>query len=254
MGEVEDKAREVFGERAAFYLDSACHTEAAVLDRVVAWSLAEPHWRALDIATGTGHTALALAPHVAEVVGIDITPQMLNLARALAEGRGVMNVTFEVADAHALPYQDASFELVTCRRAPHHFADLGKALAEMRRVLRPGGRLVIDDRSGPSHDPLHDLMNELDRLHDGSHVRQHRPEEWKALLSEAGFVVDRVAEYERLRPLTALTDGVQPERIARIAALIDGLDAAARKTMGVQDVEGIRHTLHWYATLSATRP
>src|SRR5688572_30814979 len=107
---------------------------------------------ALDIATGSGHTAFALASYVRAIVAIDITPEMLREAEALQAERSIDNVTFQAGDVHDLPFEDGSFQLVTCRRAAHHFSDIGRALQEICRVLSPGGRVVIDDRSVPEDD------------------------------------------------------------------------------------------------------
>lgn len=119
-------------------------------------------------------TRRSLAPHVAHVVGTDLTPQMLAEAEHLAHDRAFGNVRFCLADVHALPFGDGTFHLVTCRRAAHHFSDIARALREMKRVLRPegfakpfgSGRLLIDDRSVPEDDFVDERMNELDRLHD----------------------------------------------------------------------------------------
>ncbi len=132
----QDQVRAVFGERAATYTTSASHTDPDVLARVVELARPQGGWTALDVATGTGHTAFALAPHVRHVVGVDLTPEMLSEARRLQADNGLDNVSFAVADAHRLSFADGAFDLVTARRAPHHFADIEGALAEMRRVLR----------------------------------------------------------------------------------------------------------------------
>ncbi|HRU04815.1 MAG TPA: methyltransferase domain-containing protein, partial [Candidatus Brocadiia bacterium] len=157
----EDKVRSVFGRRAAIYTTSAAHTDREVLDWLVRRACPRPEWRALDVATGAGHTAFALAPHLASVIGVDITPQMLEEAGTLGGQKGLGNVSFHLADVHRLPFADASFDLVTCRRAPHHFSDIGQALTEMKRVLKPGGRLVIDDRAAPEDDEADEIMNRL---------------------------------------------------------------------------------------------
>ena len=163
-----------FSQRAAFYTTSSAHTDKSVLDRVVELAQPQAHQIALDVATGTGHTAFAIASFVREVIAIDVTIEMLIEGRKLKAERGVSNVEFRLADVHELPFDDRSFDSVTCRRAAHHFVDIEKSLAEMKRVLTRGGRLVIDDRSVPEDDFVDAAMNRLDWLHDESHVRQYR--------------------------------------------------------------------------------
>jgi demethylmenaquinone methyltransferase/2-methoxy-6-polyprenyl-1,4-benzoquinol methylase len=117
----------------------------------------EPGDRALDVCCGTGDLALALAPRVGKrgsVVGADFSEPMLELARRKASGRGVGQVTFEWADALELPYGDAGFDAVTVGFGVRNLADLGTGLAEMARVLRRGGRLVILEITQPHRAPL----------------------------------------------------------------------------------------------------
>lgn len=145
--------------------------------------------RVLDIATGGGHTALAFAPHVAEVVASDLGPEMLAAARQLAEERGAANVSFEIADAEALPYEDGSFDVVTARYAPHHFPHPERFCAEVRRVLRPAGRFVLFDGMAPEDDELDAFMNRFEVWRDPGHVRAYRLSEWQAMLRQAGMDV-----------------------------------------------------------------
>jgi demethylmenaquinone methyltransferase/2-methoxy-6-polyprenyl-1,4-benzoquinol methylase len=117
----------------------------------------EPGDRAFDVCCGTGDLALALAPRVGPVgavIGSDFSEPMLELARRKAAERGVGNVTFEWADALELPYDDARFDAVTVGFGVRNLADLDAGLAEMARVLRPGGRLVILEITQPRRPPL----------------------------------------------------------------------------------------------------
>src|SRR5215211_7274512 len=110
-----------FGQNAAEYLTSKPHAQGKSLDRLVALTCPQPHWQALDIATGAGHTAYAFAPHVARQWATDITDEMLSLVRGEVAKRKLANMRVAQAKAEALPFGDASFDLVSCRVAPHHF-------------------------------------------------------------------------------------------------------------------------------------
>jgi ubiquinone/menaquinone biosynthesis C-methylase UbiE len=253
MATYEETAQKIFAERAAWYTTSAAHKDPEILARVVAAGNPSRDWAALDIATGTGHTAFALAPHVATVVATDLTPEMLAEARRLRAELGARHVRLAVADAHRLPIPDGAFQLITCRRAAHHFSDLPRALREMRRLLAARGRLVIDDRSVPDDDFADTCMNQLDRWHDESHVRQYRTSEWERFLSAAGFDVEIAEPYVRHRPLSALTDGVSPDNVRRIHATLDALTDRQRATFNYVDVGGAMHLNHWYLLIAATR-
>ena len=251
----EERAQAIFGERADLYTTSAAHTDREVLNRLVEIAEPESDWRVLDIGTGTGHTALAFAPHVREVVGLDLTEEMLREARKLAKERGVDNVTFHAADVHRLPSElDASFDLVTCRRAAHHFSDIDRALAEMARTLRPGGMLLIDDRSVPEDDWIDETMHRLDCLHDESHVRQYRASRWRVLLEKAGLSVEVAEPYTKHRPVTALTDRVSPENVAKIHAILGSLSADERSKLRLEAVDGEDRSTHWYLMVAARKP
>jgi len=249
--EIEGTARSVFGERAAFYAASPAHADPRVLERLVARARPEPSELALDIATGAGHTALALAPHVAFVLAADLTPAMLHQVHRLADDRNVAHVRPILADAHALPVPDKAFDIVTCRRAAHHFSGIERALQEMRRVLRPDGRCVIDDRSVPEDDAVDRTMDALDRLHDPSHVRQYRISEWRRMLERAGLPIDEVEAYTQHRPLASLTDGVSRDGVTAIHRILDGLDSATRAALDLREVDGVIHLNHWYVMITA---
>jgi ubiquinone/menaquinone biosynthesis C-methylase UbiE len=249
----EAEAKRIFGERAARYTSSAAHADPQVLARVVELAAPQPDWLVLDVATGTGHTAFALAGHVHAVIGIDLTVEMLRESKQLRAARNVSNVAFGLADVHHLPFPSQTFHLVTCRCAAHHFSRIGQALGEMRRVLRTGGRLVIDDRSVPEDDFVDTCMNRLDRYHDESHVREYRPSEWQKLLEGSGFAVEVVESYVRHRPLTALTKDVSAGHVRRIQEVLDELTSDQRTALNLREVDGELHLNHWYVMISGTK-
>lgn len=118
----KSQVQEFFGVNADKYATSKVHAKGASLERVVELVRPKPEWRALDVATAAGHTAFVFAPHVTHVIATDITPEMLSVAQKVGEEKGIDNVSFQEADAENLPFDDASFDLVTCRIAPHHFS------------------------------------------------------------------------------------------------------------------------------------
>jgi len=248
-----EAARRVFSERAAFYRSSASHTDPAVLERLVELALPEAGWSVLDLATGAGHTALALAPLVRRVVAYDLTRAMLSQAAALRCERGADGLRLAQGDVHRLPFASDAFDLVTCRRAAHHFADLPTALAEARRVLRPGCRLVIDDRSVPDDPEVDALMNRLDVLHDPSHVRELSPTAWVEQVGAAGFTLEIVEPYERWRPLRELMPGVETPEAEEIRRIVETLTPAAAEVFGRRRIDGEWHIQHWYLLLAARR-
>src|SRR5436305_11892043 len=109
---IKQLAQDQFGPVAQQYVTSAIHAHGDDLARMI--ELAQPRGdeRLLDIATGGGHTALAFAPHVREVVATDLTPRMLEVAEAFIREQGATNVSFQVADAEALPFAAADFDIV----------------------------------------------------------------------------------------------------------------------------------------------
>ena len=117
----------------------------------------QPGGSALDVCCGTGDLALELARHLGPegtVIGCDFAERMLDAARAKAARRGVAGVRFEWADALELPYGDASFDAATVGFGARNLADLDRGLSELRRVVRPGGRLVILEITQPTRPPL----------------------------------------------------------------------------------------------------
>jgi ubiquinone/menaquinone biosynthesis C-methylase UbiE len=188
---IKREVRAQFGRTAQAYVESAYHAQGSDLARLLELADPQPSDHALDIATGGGHTARALAPHVTHVIASDLTSTMLAAARTF---QGVENVAYVIADAERLPFLDASFELVTVRAAPHHYPDLRAATQEMARVLRPEGRLVVIDSVAPADPALDAFQNEIERRRDPTHVRNYTEQEWRDLLQAAGLAVSHVEQ------------------------------------------------------------
>jgi ubiquinone/menaquinone biosynthesis C-methylase UbiE len=180
--------QEQFGKTAASYLTSAPHAKGASLERLVALTSPQKTWRALDVATGGGHVAYTFAPHVERMWATDITQEMLDMVRAEAQKRGLANIRTAYAKAEALPFEDASFDLVTCRIAPHHFESIPAFLGEVHRVLKPDGVLAVVDNVVPAGS-VGDYVNAFERFRDPSHLRAWTMDEWRAALTKAGLKI-----------------------------------------------------------------
>lgn len=185
MGVKDGSVERFFGAHAEHYARSPSHARGADLEALIQGLKPMPIDLALDVATGTGFTAVALAPRVKHVTGIDVTNEMLGQARRLAREDGISNVDFELGDALSMDFPDGSFDIVTTRRATHHFRDVPRLLREAFRVLGPGGRLGVVDMSPP--EGADSFSNKIERLRDSSHVEAFTPGAWEAMVSEAGF-------------------------------------------------------------------
>jgi SAM-dependent methyltransferase len=143
--------------------------------------------RALDVGTGAGVLALALAPLVRTVIGLDVVPELLEAARRLAPE----NAVFVEGDATALPFEDAYFDLVGTRRTLHHMRRPELAVAEMVRVTAPGGRILVDDQVAPP-DPLAAIeLDRFERARDPSHSRTLSDADFRGLFDANGLVLER---------------------------------------------------------------
>lgn len=211
----------------------------------------------LDVAAGTGHAARQLAPSVRAVIALDLTPAMLRAGQAAAAREELTNVVFMRGEATALPFLDATFDVVVSRFAAHHFADPAAVIAEKARCTRPGGAVGFVDLVADDAPAVADRQNELERLRDPSHTRMLRGTEIDGALGEAGLeVIDRTLRPLR-RPLQPWLDQTHtPEDVAeRIkTALCDELAGGTVTGFRPEVVEGELWFVQTFGSWITRRP
>lgn len=194
----ESVVQRQFGEQAGAYLSSAVHAqgeEFAALRSCVAGMDAA---RVLDLGCGAGHVSFQVAEVAAEVVAFDLSSQMLEVVANTAAERGLSNIRTEQGAAEKLPFEDGSFDAVFSRFSAHHWQDVGLALRDVRRVLKPGGVAAFIDVTAPELPLLDSFLQSVEMLRDTSHVRDYSVGEWTRLTGEAGLTFTS-ASRQRLR-------------------------------------------------------
>lgn len=187
---------------------STGHASGNDLDRMLALAAPQASDTLLDIATGGWHVARVLGPHVGRVIASDLTPEMLDHAIPYLAEQGLANVERLVADAQDLPLEDRSVDIVTCRIAPHHFPDPGAFVAEVARVLRPGGRFLLVDSTVPEGE-AGEFFNAWETVRDPSHVRSLTVAAWVALLERNGFRIEAVEDFRKRHEFEDWTSRMQ---------------------------------------------
>ncbi|MCU0513315.1 MAG: class I SAM-dependent methyltransferase [Anaerolineae bacterium] len=222
-----------FGQHAAAYVTSATHAAGAELARLVALAQPQPGWTMLDVATGGGHTALTFAPRVRQVIACDVTLPMLRAARDFVAGQGAGGVWYGGGAAEHLPFAPARFDLITCRIAAHHFSDLFGFVLECARVLKPGGRLLVQDMVLPPDEQAARYVDAFEKYRDPSHQRAYADYEWQGTLLDAGLTVEHSEIIQKRHELIpwAQRTGCPPDVIDRLQVLLLRAPAPVREWM-----------------------
>ena len=188
----QDKIRERFTATADVFaktVRSVRVQEAERLAERAAAGLANADKRlAIDVACGPGTFTRPLARRVGRAIGADLTPAMVEKARAEAARDGITNIEFVCADVYSLPFSDGAAGIVSCGYAFHHMTDPARALAEMARVLQRGGRLAITDIIVPEGCGA-EIQNAIERERDPSHTTTQSVANFRALVESAGLRV-----------------------------------------------------------------
>ncbi|HEY3288586.1 MAG TPA: methyltransferase domain-containing protein [Anaerolineae bacterium] len=192
MTDQKQAVQNQFGANAEKYARSAVFAQGESLSEMIEFIRPQKGWEVLDVATGGGHCAFAIAPLVKQVVATDITTLMLSAAKQVADERQLANIAFEYADAETLPYPDGRFDLVTCRIAAHHFSDPSQAVREMARVCKPGGVVAVIDGIAPAERAVADELNAWETIRDPSHVNLLSLNAWASLFCAANLEASRI--------------------------------------------------------------
>ncbi len=178
-----------FDPQANAYLTSAVHSagpDLALAIELVSGAIPRETGKVLDLGCGAGHLSYALAPHVSKTTAVDPSPQMLATVATTAAERGLIIDTVQ-ASAGALPFADGSFCVAASRYSAHHWLGIEAAMADMRRVVKTGGYLLMIDVVGEEDDLVDTHLQTMELLRDRSHIRNLKASRWRQVIAEAGF-------------------------------------------------------------------
>jgi len=184
-----------FKKNSKAYANSLSHSSGDDLSALIDRLPNDEDIKALDVATGTGFTGFRLAQKYKLVVGLDVTSEMLLEARNLAAEKRLDNLVFVLGRSEKMPFLDHTFDVVTCRRAAHHFSDKKKFVSEVRRVLKPGGTFGFVDMLSPENDK-DDSFNKLERIRDPTHLSAETKNFWENAVLKEGFSIEFSQTYQ----------------------------------------------------------
>lgn len=191
--------REEFNRQAERMAKAPAFHAKTILDWFVTAVAASPPGKILDLACGPGIVAEAVAPNASELVGVDLSPEMLRLAKLRVAMAGLANSRFIMAPADHLPFDDGTYDMVVTRLSLHHFPVVSSVLAEVRRVLSPRGILILADIHSSDEPGEAELHNALEQLRDPTHVRMLSRSELRREIESAGFEISSEDNWEQPR-------------------------------------------------------
>ena len=248
---IQQAARDQFEKHSANYGKSHILANTDDVASALAGIEIAPGCKALDVATGGGHTAVYLAGLGCRVTATDISEAMLEVAGKLAAERG-LSIDTCLHEAEKFPYPDSSFDLVTCRVAAHHFSDREAFVGEVTRVLKTGGHFLLIDGSIPDGEPdAEEWIHQIEKLRDPSHGRFLSPGAWASLCERHGLHVLRCETTPFKQPDLEWyfqTAGTPPKNREKVRALIRNAPNSARKIFHIAEEDG--KTVWWWLRLN----
>ena len=225
------KVARQFGKQSRLYATSQGHAYGDDLAILIEMLQPTKQMKVLDVATGAGHTAAAVAPLVESVVATDLTPEMVQEAQTLFAQKKLVNATAKVMDVDRLDFQEGSFDAVTCRIAPHHFLDIEKAVGQISKVLRVGGVFVLEDNVAPPAKRLDQFINDVEKLRDPTHVRSYTVRQWRGLLKAHNLKVTASKNYRKTHNIEQWIErsGISDAAVRRVYQAFSQASEAAIK-------------------------
>lgn len=234
--DVKESVRQQFSAVAANYTTSSVHAAGVDLAKMV--EVAQPNGSeiVLDAGCGAGHTSLLFAPHVKQVIAFDLSDEMLAQVRKNAAERNLVNIETRKGDVENLPFADASFDIVTSRYSAHHWPQPQRAVAEIRRILKPGGQFVLSDIVSFDDFTTDTFVQTIELLRDPSHVRDHTVVQWMIMLQDAGFTATLEFSWDLRLEFESWTKrmATPPDQVAMLRKVMDFAPSEVREALKVE--------------------
>jgi len=220
-----------FAAQAEAYLTSQVHATGRDLELLAEVIAEVPAAKVLDLGCGAGHASFAAASTAAEVVAYDLTDSMLRVVERAAADRGATNVRTVQGSVEKLPFANAAFDWVISRYSAHHWRNLDLAMAEIARVLKPGGQICLIDVAGGPEPLLDTHLQAAELLRDPSHVRNYTEREWLAFFEAHGLAANVSLRWRLPIEFSSWVAriGTAPARVAAIRELWSGAPTEVRE-------------------------
>lgn len=248
--------REQFARTAARFATSAAAERLSQVQSLVQLVGPTSADRLLDVACGPGRLLATFAPYVRYAVGVDLTPEMLMLARGRRAETQRRAIGLVLGEGERLPFRDEAFTVVTTTLAIHHYGDPFRVLQEMVRVCEPGKKIAISDTVGSPDDDKRALQNEIERLRDPSHVAVLSVEGLERLVTSLGLVITGQAGGWNVREFgewCRIAD-TPPDLVPRLREMLLATQPGDRAGMRPGLVGNEVQFQHGWATIVCRRP